>query len=279
MIRSALVTAGVTAATELLDTAVEILAVPVDLGERAVVLVEAPLPLVLKIDTDPERAERERRALRLLTGRLPVPEIRFAIDSPALVTGLSFLPGGRLDQRGWMGAGQALRVIHDLEPAGWAAHPSHPDEILAWADSTATEAVMYGVLDEATTDRFLRRVGSIHASTGAGQSRVVHGDFSTEHVLIGPEVNGESPLMGLLDLGDVGVGDPVHDIAVLTLWHRDRLPEVLDGYQSDMAFTERAKQVLPLFRCLRFLTGALWLEQHGFNPTPFRVGLYEELLA
>ncbi|MCP5025329.1 MAG: phosphotransferase [Actinomycetia bacterium] len=274
MIRSTLVSAGVTAATELLDCAVEVLAVPVDLGERAVVLVEAPLPLVLKIDTDPDRAERERRALRLLADRLPVPEVRFTIDSPVLLTGLSFLPGGRLDQHGWADTGRALRTIHDLDPQGWATHPSHRDEILGHADSTATEAVMYGVLDEAATDRFLRHVGRIHSSIVSGRAMVVHGDFSTEHVL----VDGEA-VTGVLDLGDIGVGDPVHDIAVLTLWHPDRLTDVLEGYGADAEFTERVRRVLPLFRCLRFLTGALWLEQHGFNPTPFRVGLYQELLT
>ncbi len=126
MIRSALVAAGVTAATELLDCAVEVLAVPVDLGERAVVLVEAPLPLVLKIDTDSERAERERRALTLLADLLPVPELRFTMDSPVLLTGMSFLPGGRLDQDGWGDAGRALRVIHDLDPPGLGSAPEPP---------------------------------------------------------------------------------------------------------------------------------------------------------
>ncbi len=133
---------------------------------------------------------------------------------------------------------------------------------------------MYGVLDEAATDRFLRHVGRIHSSIVSGRTTVVHGDFSTEHVLIGG-----GAVTGLLDLGDVGLGDPVHDIAVLTLWHPQRIPEVLAGYGADDVFTERVRRVLPLFRCLRFLTGALWLEQHGFNPTPFRVGLYEELLT
>ena len=274
MIRSALVTAGVTAATQHLDCAVEVLAVPVDLGERAVVLVEAPLPLVLKIDTDPERAERERRALRLLTSRLPVPEIRFALDEPFAITGLSVLPGGRLDTRGWSEAGRALRVVHDLEPHDWPAHTSHPEQIMGWADSTATEAVMYGVLDEEVTDRFLRHVGQRANSLESGPTTVVHGDFSTEHVLVG-----EGGLSGILDLGDVGVGDPVYDIAVLTLWHSDRVAEVLDGYGADDDFRVRVGQALTLFRPLRFLTGALWLEQHGFNPTPFRVSLYEELLT
>jgi aminoglycoside phosphotransferase (APT) family kinase protein len=90
---------------------------------------------------------------------------------------------------------------------------------------------------------------------------------------------GDSRLTGVLDLGDIGVGDPVHDIAVLTLWHRERLTDVLDGYGAEDDFRVRVDQALAVFRPLRFLTGALWLEQHGFNPTPFRVALYEELLA
>lgn len=285
---SELASAAVAAAAVELDVDPEVLQVPVDHAERAVVIAATPesadLPalVVIKAETDTERAHAERRMLGLLAGRTladrgVVPDVLFASDGPPLVTGLSHIGGDPLDRGGegaWRRAGQALRVIHDLEPTGWTQHRSHPAAINDWIDQIgshpkATE--LGGPFTPSALKEFRRITESLVDDNAA--TCVLHGDFSTEHVL----VRGDQ-VLGVIDFGDAGLGDPAHDIAVLTLWHPEQLDLVLAGYQAEPELEASIRSRITLHRMVRLAAGALWLHEHDFDPAPLVVTLYEHLL-
>ena len=138
------------------DDDLEIVSTPVDLDERAVVICDGPTPLVVKIDTDVDRANRERTALSLVREAAPsvrVPDELFADEG---VTGLSFVPGERVDRIGaWASAGEQLTALHsmpvlelptDEQPAvdlaqSLGLHPSHPERLLAHVDDIAADGL------------------------------------------------------------------------------------------------------------------------------------------
>lgn len=75
-------------------------------------------------------------------------------------------------------------------------------------------------------------------------------------------------IAAVLDLGDACTGDPVWDLAVLTLDHPGRLDEVLAGYAPPLELTRRVAVLTQPYRLLRWLGEASWLHDHGFDPGP-----------
>jgi aminoglycoside phosphotransferase (APT) family kinase protein len=68
-------------------------------------------------------------------------------------------------------------------------------------------------------------------------------------------------VVGVLDWSEAGRGDPLFDLAILTLGHEERLDEVLAGYGRPV---DRA--VVVAWWSLRSLTAIRWLTEHGFDP-------------
>lgn len=273
---SRLVTAAVEAITSELQLDPEVLSVPVDHSDRAVAVIAAPDLLVAKVDTSFDRVVNERRALRQLADALPVPKVLFATEESPWVTGLSFQRGEPIDRcddpDAWRTAGRHLRTIHETTTAEWARHPSHPDSAMQWVEDIGDAAAADGPLSESAIKEF-RRVARSRFVADC-EPTAVHGDFSTQHVLVAESMASGSIVTGLIDLGDAGVGDPAYDIATLTLWHPDRVDDVVAGYGVPVA-----QERLDFYRLVRLAAGAQWLHDFEFDPTPFVVALYEELLG
>lgn len=287
---SPLVADGIAAATRSLDAEIEVLGVPVDLEDRAVVTcivggaTDGAERLVLKVSRNADEATRERIALTTLTDHLPVPEIRFVDDvadgdgTGVSTTGLSYLDGDPIDHRlapddVWAIAAAALRTIHGQEPADLPPTTSHPDNVHGWAESLAAEAQTLGLIDADVADRFLAVVqlrDHLPATTV-----LAHGDASPQHFL-----QRRGSLTGVIDFGDAGVGDAAADLAVLTLWVPDRIESIIDAYTAThpAETTGDLGARIAFHRPLRHLAAAIWSERNGFSPKPFVVALYEELL-
>jgi Ser/Thr protein kinase RdoA (MazF antagonist) len=75
-------------------------------------------------------------------------------------------------------------------------------------------------------------------------------------------------IAAVLDLGDACTGDPVWDLAVLTLDHPGRLDEVMAGYAPPDELARRVAVLTQPYRLLRWLGEASWLHDHGFDPEP-----------
>lgn len=93
---------------------------------------------------------------------------------------------------------------------------------------------------------------------------LVHGDAQADHFLIGPDRR----MAGVVDFGDVHLGDPVTDLAVLTLMHPGQLEAVLTGYRPARATRERVNALIEPYRILRHVAVANWKADNGQDPTP-----------
>jgi aminoglycoside phosphotransferase (APT) family kinase protein len=83
-----------------------------------------------------------------------------------------------------------------------------------------------------------------------------HGDLQITHVFVE-----EDEVTGVLDWSEAHQGDPLYDLATLTLGHEDRLNDLLAGYGSDVDV-----DVIRGWCAWRSLGATRWLIQHGFDP-------------
>ena len=90
---------------------------------------------------------------------------------------------------------------------------------------------------------------------------LLHGDLQTAHILIDPQTE---HVLAFLDFADAQPGDPLLDIAVLTLWDHGLTDFLLEGY-GGIAGNEETQQLISLYRLLRHLAEIPWLLERGFK--------------
>src|SRR5262249_38299318 len=88
----------------------------------------------------------------------------------------------------------------------------------------------------------------------------IHGDLQSDQVLVyGGRVT------AFLDFADAGAGDPLIDLAVLTLWEPCFEEPLWRGYEPDSETVTAGRVLVPLYRLLRHLGAAIWLLEHGMD--------------
>jgi aminoglycoside phosphotransferase (APT) family kinase protein len=209
----------------------------------------------LKIDADQSRTDREVEAMTMAP--VPTPQILWR-KRPVLA--LAALPGralGRLQEpstataAAWAAAGAALRRLHEAPLPPWPGRSV--DELASQLDRECEWLVANGVLagDVITRNRRLADT-ALRPWTPA----FIHGDLQIAHVFIdGDEVT------GILDWSEAAKGDPLFDLATLTLAHEEHLDDVLAGYGTPVD-----RDLIRAWWSLRCLLGVRWLVEHGFGP-------------
>jgi aminoglycoside phosphotransferase (APT) family kinase protein len=204
--------------------------------ERAVVQVG---DVFIKVETDAGRAAREIDALTTITA-VPVPRLIWHQPGPPAVLAIARVAGRPLANydepeffgaHEWRAVGAALRALHRDTPitdaagaagvAGVRAFPAHLDGYASWFRRT-------GVGDLALIERLTTEAAALFA-THQPQSARLHGDCQSGHFFLD-----DGAVSGVIDWADTGVGDPLADLAVLTIDHRHRLDDVLAGYGDDV---------------------------------------------
>ncbi|MEN3341119.1 MAG: hypothetical protein V7644_523 [Actinomycetota bacterium] len=82
-----------------------------------------------------------------------------------------------------------------------------------------------------------------------------HGDLQVAHVFV--EVD---EITGVVDWSNASQGDPLYDLASLTLGHEESLGDVVAGYGTDVDL-----DVIRAWWSLRSLLAVRWLVEHGFD--------------
>jgi aminoglycoside phosphotransferase len=209
----------------------------------------------LKIDADQTRTDVEVEAMALAP--IPTPEVLWR-NPPVLA--LAALPGRPLGRLGepssasaaaWAAAGAAVRMLHDAPVPSWPS--SRLDESVAHLDAECAWLVTSGVLP---ADLVTRNRQVAEAALRPWTPAFTHGDLQISHVFVDGDV-----VTGVLDWSEAGQGDPMYDVAILTLGHEDRLDDLLVGYGTDVDL-----DVLRGWWSLRSLLGIRWLVEHGFDP-------------
>jgi aminoglycoside phosphotransferase (APT) family kinase protein len=213
----------------------------------------------LKVDADQARIGVEVEAMGLAP--VPTPEVlwrRPPVLALAAVRGRAL---GRLGEpstaspAAWAAAGAAVRRLHGAPLPPWHGRRRRgPDELAAELDRECELLVANGVLP---ADLVTRNRQVAEAAIRQWTPAFTHGDLQIDHVFVdGAEVT------GIIDWSEAGRGDPLFDLATLTLGHPAHLDDLLAGYATDVD-----PDVIRAWWSLRSLLGVRWLVEHGFDPS------------
>ncbi|WP_431868984.1 phosphotransferase family protein [Nocardiopsis eucommiae] len=212
----------------------------------------------LKVDADQARVDVEVEAMSLAP--VPTPEVLWR-RPPVLA--IAALPGTALGRLGepstassaaWTAVGAAVRRLHEAPPPPWPGRRRRdPGEWAAELDRECELLVTNGVLP---ADLVARNRRVAEAAIRPYTPVFTHGDLQREHVFVeGDEVT------GVIDWSEAGAGDPLFDLATLTLGNQGHLAEVAAGYGADVDL-----DVVRAWWSSRALLGVRWLVEHGFDP-------------
>lgn len=235
--------------------------------------------VVVKTDQAAARCAREAAVLRTAhAAGIPVPEVLAHVSGAVSVLVLRRLGGAALGATSrpvaWRGAGSWLRRLHAVAPAPAVTTAARPgqsmrDHLLEATLVETRRAKDGGLL----APGHCRRIRTLLQSAWQGMQEpalcLVHGDAQPEHFLI----DADAQVTGLLDFGDAHRGDPVYDLAVLTLEHPHLLAAVLEGYRPATALRARINTLIEPYRLLRRIGAANWLHETGLDPRPHLLAL------
>lgn len=231
---------------------------------RAILLQEEPAPaLFIKVYQEGTQLEREVATLeRALAADIPVAKRRAFHPGPPAVLITERVGGIPLTSAYPLAAeatGRLLRRFHAL-----GARPPFVDGqrrwsvfIRTWADREIATMVARRALRPGEGRRLQRYFAARDTVLGARPCALIHADLQAAHVLIDPL---RDRVNALLDFVDAQPGDPLLDIAVLSLWDTGLAGAVLAGYDARGA---AQADLLRTYRLLRHLGAANWLTTHG----------------
>jgi aminoglycoside phosphotransferase (APT) family kinase protein len=208
----------------------------------------------LKVDADQGRLDVEVEAMGLAP--IPTPEVLWRKPPVLAIAAVRGTALGVLGEpstassAAWAAAGAAIRELHDAPLPPWPG--GNVDEIAANLDRECDWLISNDVLP---TDLVKRNREIAEAALRPWTPVFVHGDLQITHVF----VDGDT-VTGVIDWSEASQGDAMHDLAILTLGHEERLADLLAGYgPADV-------DVIRAWWSLRSLSAARWLIEHGFDP-------------
>ena len=209
----------------------------------------------LKIDPNSAQIDTEVAAMALVP--VPTPQVLWR-NYPVLAIGL--VPGTALGTFGhpsavgaasWIAAGSAARTVHDTPLPAWGGKSAA--ELAERLDSSCEWMAANGTVATEVLEHNRRLAQLVLRPT----TRVfAHGDLQPDHIFVAND-----QVTGIIDWSDAGPGDPMYDLAVLTLGHPEHLEDVAVGYGEDID-----RDVIRGWWSYRSLTAIPWLAEHGFGP-------------
>jgi aminoglycoside phosphotransferase (APT) family kinase protein len=113
-------------------------------------------------------------------------------------------------------------MLHDAPLPAWTS--SRRDESAAHLDTACEWLITSGVLPADLVTRN-RRVAE--AALRPWTPVFTHGDLQITHVFVDRD-----EITGVLDWSEAGQGDPLYDLATLTLGHEGHLGDIVAGYDA-----------------------------------------------
>jgi len=234
--------------------------------DRALFLAEGQR-IVFKVYTAEATLRHEYASMQKAASiGVPTAEIlAFEAGSPTVIT-MKQVSGQPLSSR-YPGAareaGRYLQLLHTLE-----AHPPFSGGqqqwdafILWWKDKELEHVKRLKIFDPSQMHALQKQFDLLPSLLIQSPTVLLHGDLQTAHILIDPRTE---QVLAFLDFADTQPGDPLLDIAVLTLWDQELTDFLLEGYTS-IANTEETRLLLSLYRLLRRVSEIPWLLKRGFN--------------
>ena len=218
------------------------------------VLKTAAAPGALAGDVDANRTLR--------AAGLPVPELIDHRDGPPSVVLLRWIEGDPISSacpvRTQWEVGRLLRAVHTLPGSPpFSGRPTIGAWIAAWTTEVAAWWPSVGA-GEAQVRRLLVWLDELEPVLAEREGCLTLFDGRAEHFLVR-----DGRVAGLIDLHDVGPGDPAMDLAVIGLTDDRLIPDVLHGYLADDEQDSTLRSLIPFYLLLRRLAGAEWHLRNG----------------
>lgn len=270
--------AGVRRLEGALGVGVAVESVLVDLPDRAALRLSLDgRHVLLKVDSSPARSDREVMGLRRAgRGGVSVPEIVWHEAGPPALLALGWVEGTSLaaGADAWREVGEELHRLHEPHASRSSLRFDHRGAtwngfLRWWLRDEIAQCVGLRVLSPVEGEAIRTRVVRILDDMAEPPRRFLHGDLQPEHVI---KETGTGRVV-IVDWGDAGSGDALWDLAVLALDHRERLPEVLIGYQPIASIEDHIEGHLDAYRLLRYLGEITWLLARGFDASVSISGL------
>ena len=230
---------------------------------------------IVKVGPRSEMVAEAWACRRLAPAEVPVPEIvHLALDHDGpdrAMLIVSFVPGTASDDPFvFEGAGRAMRRVHDEQLPGWGPvvvdvdgpDPHSRGQFDSWREyvmdelSGLPELVTAGIIDARLAVAANDCVAVEEVLGYSGPGALLHNDLKPAHLFALDEESGRR-LSGIIDWGDAGVGDPLVDLARLSMSGAEALQAFSVGYGIDLTPVLRRK--LARYRILHNI-GALTYE-------------------
>jgi aminoglycoside phosphotransferase (APT) family kinase protein len=233
--------------------------------DRALFLAEN-LRIIFKVSMEEKTLQHEYAiAQKVASIGVPIPEILgFEAGQPAVLAMKQVMghPLSSHTQSAAKEAGNYLQRFHTL-----GAHPPFSGGqqqwaafISWWANEEIEKVKRLAVLDHQQIRELHEQFETLRPLLVQRPIVLLHGDLQTAHILVDPQTE---KVLAFLDFADAQPGDPLLDLAVVTLWDQELTDFFLEGYSS-IEHTTETKQVLSLYRLLRRLAEIPWLVERGF---------------
>ncbi len=223
--------------------------------------------IILKVYEEWRSLQREYATMGHVQSRgIPIPDILLFDTEQPNVLAMKYVVGQPLTSKdidATREAGAYVERFHSMKTSPpFSGGQSEWDEFIAWWSKREIDSVEQ--LSVFTGDKIaqLRYIFDAMQPMLIGRPiAFLHGDLQAEHILINPQTQ---KVVAILDFADAQPGDPLMDIAVLSLWDNQLADRVLAGYAS-IENNEETKQLLWLYRLLRHLGEIPWLLDRGFK--------------
>jgi aminoglycoside phosphotransferase (APT) family kinase protein len=219
--------------------------------ERAVVRVG---DVFLKIDTDQRHHDVEVEAMVLAP--VTTPEVLWRNPPVLALSAVAGTPLGHLGEpstasrAAWVAAGATLRALHDAPLPPWPWKTAD-----AMAAHLARECEWLVANDVLPADVVARNRELAETALRPWAPAFIHGDLQVDHVF----VDGDA-VTAIIDWSEASQGDPLYDLATLTLGHPDHLDDVIAGYGTDVD-----RDLVRAWWSLRCLSNVRWLVGAGYG--------------
>jgi aminoglycoside phosphotransferase (APT) family kinase protein len=234
--------------------------------DRAIFLAEGS-GIVLKVYSEGKTLEFEYAMVQKAWAKgVPTPEILRLETGQLTVMAMKQVVGKPLssdDTSAAKEAGRHIEQFHTIPTAPpFSGGQDRWDEFILWW--ARHEIGNIEKLEIFTGDEIgkLRNVFDYIKPALVGRPVVLlHGDLQAEHILVEPQTQ---RVVAFLDFADAQPGDPLLDIAVLSLWDHRLADAVLEGYVG-IENDERTQELLAHYRLLRLIGEIPWLLDRGFQ--------------
>lgn len=208
----------------------------------------------LKIDADERRSDVEVEAIT----RAPVPTPEILWRTPPVLA-LGALPGRTLGRLGepstaspaaWAAVGRTIRTLHDAPLPPW------PARSLEALSSQLADECDWLVANNVLPSGIVTRNRELAKTVLQSYTPVfIHGDLHLEHVFVDGDI-----VTGIIDWSEARQGDPLFDIASITLANEDHLDDVIAGYGGGVD-----RDLVSAWWSCRCLLGVRWLFENGYG--------------